>query len=73
MVAYTKYGIGHNIVAFQIQYGLHKQLPCKRLEAHGNETTYLNRQYLLKNATHQHVCHATCLICISIASRNTTM
>jgi hypothetical protein len=52
MVAYIKYDIGHIVMVFQIEYGLHKQPPRKRSEAHVNETTYLNRQSLLKNATH---------------------
>jgi hypothetical protein len=51
MVAYIKYSIGHTIVVSQIQYRLHKRLPYTKSEAHGNETTYLDKQYLLKNAT----------------------
>jgi hypothetical protein len=58
MVVYIKYGIGHNIAAFQIKYGPHKQSPRKRSEAHGNENNLLEQTFFLEK------CHTlTCLLC----------
>jgi hypothetical protein len=73
MVVYIKYSIGHNIVVFHLQYGLHKWLPCKRSEAHGNEITYLDKQYLLKNATYNLYLMPHVYSVFQSASRNTAL